>query len=269
MPSRTEVLLLAIAKHLEALNGAMATSFRELRRSKVIESASFRFPASGIIERNYPIPYNAITLVSHSTAQVTAANQPNAGTAPTEGQGTIIVGPLGFGTYNVAGRSLTLYGNPGDYVTITVDACTQQPIASAGQVTLAGTSPVSGTVTVLAPNPTDTYTEAPVSRTTNGNTATLTWPANVTEAWVGVNITGFAGGTNVQIFLDQQDANGIFQTIGSTALLTATGAADFGVGPGQTNASAIMLRAGGAYRLRWVVSGVFTTLTFQLGVTAR
>lgn len=245
----------------------MATAFREVQYSRVLETASFKFNASGVISRDYPVPYAAVTIVSQSGSTVTAANQTPAAAAPTEGQGVAKVGPYGVGTYNLAGRSLTLYGTPGDYVTITVYVRAQTPAAAPGTVAIAGTAAVSGSLTALTPATADLYTESPVSRTTSGNTATLTWPANVTEAFIGVNITGFAGGTSVQFFLDQQDANGIWQTISNTGTETAVGAYNFGCGPGQ--AAGALLRSGGAYRIRWVTVGTFTTLTFQIGVTAR
>jgi len=265
--SRTEQLLEGIAARIEAQSGAMATAFRELRRSKVIEAASFKFNANGIISRDYPIPYNAVTIISQSSAKVIAANQPNAGAAPTEGQGTIIVGPYGFGTYNVAGRSLTLYGNPGDYVTIIADACTQQPAAAAGAVAIAGTATVSGTVTSVVGATTDLYSEAAQSRTTAGNTGSMTWPATNTDAYVAVNLTGFAGGTNVTISLDQQDANGIWQSLANSGALSAVGTKNFTVG--QFGGNHAVLRSGQPWRLSWTVTGVFTTLTFQIAVTGR
>ena len=265
--SRTEQLLENIACAIEAQSGAMATAFRELRRSKVIEAASFKFNANGVIERNYPIPYNSVTVISQSSAKVIGANQPNAGAAPSEGQGTIYVGPLGFGTYNIAGHSLTLYGTPGDYVTIIVDACTQQPAAAAGAVAIAGTATVSGTVTSVLGATSDLYSEAAQSRTTNGNTANMTWPSTNTDAYVAINLTGFAGGTNVQISLDQQDANGIWQSLANSGLLTAVGTKNFTVG--QFGGNHAVLRSGQPWRLSWTVTGTFTTLTFQLAVTGR
>jgi hypothetical protein len=220
-----------------------------------------------VIFRDFQVPYAAVSVLSQSSALVTAANATLAQAAPTQGQGVAQVGPRGFGIFNLAGRSLTLYGNPGDSVSITVFACPQPPAAAVGAVAVAGTVTVAGSVTSVTPATADIYTESAVARTTNGNTANLTWPANVTEALIGVNVTGFAGGTNVTISLQQQDANGIFQTIASTAALTAVGTAVLAVGPGQSNG--VLLRSGGVYRLAWVVTGTFTTLTFQLGVTAR
>jgi hypothetical protein len=265
--SRTEEALEQVASVIRSEMGLMATAFRELRYSRVLESATFTFNAAGAIFRDYQVPYAAVSILSQSSALVTAANATLAAAAPAQGQGVAQVGPRGFGIFNLAGRSLTLYGNPGDSVSITVFASPQPPAAAIGSVALAGTATVAGTVTALTPATADIYVESPTSRLTNGNTANLTWPVNVTEAFVGVNVTAFAGGTNVQIFLDQQDANGIFSQLASSAVLTATGAVNFGAGPGQ--ATGILLRSGGVYRLRWTVTGVFTTLTFQLGVTAR
>jgi|GEM_PF-4267280 len=264
--SRTEQLLENLASAIEAQSGAMATAFRELRRSKVIESASFKFNANGVIERNYPLPYNSVMIVSQSSAKVVAANQPN-GVAPTEGNGTGIVGPYGFGVYNIAGRSLTLYGNPGDYVTIIVDACAQQPAAAAGAVAIAGTATVSGTVTAQTGATTDLYSEAAQSRLTAGNTGSMTWPSTNTDAYVAVNLTGFAGGTNVTISIDQQDANGIWQSLATSGALTAVGTKNFTVG--QFGGNHAVLRSGQPWRLSWTVTGTFTTLTFQLAVTGR
>lgn len=265
--TRTEEALHDVAQAIREQAGLMATAFRELRYSKVLESATWQFNAAGVISRDFQVPYAAVAILSLSTARVTGANATLAAAAPTQGQGVVDVDPHGFGVFNIAGRSLTLYGNPGDSVTITVFATPQAPAAAVGSVSVAGTATVTGTLTSQTPATADIYTEAPAARTTNGNTANLTWPANVTEAFVGVNITGFAGGTNVVISLQQQDSNGIFQTIASTAALTATGTALLAVGPGQTNG--VLLRSGGTYRLAWTVTGVFTTLTFQLGVTAR
>lgn len=128
---------------------------------------------------------------------------------------------------------------------------------------------VSGTPTVytVSQPPAALYSEATTSRTTNSTTATQTWTNNVSQAIVGVNITGFAGGTNLVVSLQQQDANGVWQTIASSATITAVGAATFSVGPGmQTGA---LLISGGSYRLAWTLTGTFTTLTFQLSVQGR
>lgn len=123
------------------------------------------------------------------------------------------------------------------------------------------------TVTVAAPAPVALYSEATTSRTSNNTTSPQTWTNDVSQAIVGVNVTGFSGGTNVVVSLQQQDANGVWQTLASSATITAVGTASFSVGPGmQTGA---VLIAGGSYRLAWTLTGVFTTLSFQLSVQGR
>lgn len=127
------------------------------------------------------------------------------------------------------------------------------------------TTPVDA-LSTTQPNPLNIFTEAAQARTTNGQTANQTLPAGATRMFVGINITGFAGGTNVQYFVEQQDANGIFQPIASTATLTQTGPANLSIGESQTNQAVI---TGAPWRIRWVVTGVFTTLNVQFGVTVR
>lgn len=147
------------------------------------------------------------------------------------------------------------------------------PVDNNGNVIGAAGSPstvtISGTPTMIASAPATValYSEATTSRTTSSTTATQTWTNDVTQAIVGVNVTAFAGGTNVVVGLQQQDANGIWQTLASSAAITAVGTAAFSVGPGmQTGA---VLVAGGSYRLAWTLTGTFTTLSFQLSVQGR
>lgn len=113
------------------------------------------------------------------------------------------------------------------------------------------------------------FTEAATSRLVSGNTAGNFWTSNVQQALVGVNVTALTGGTTptVQISLQQQDANGNWQTIASTAALNAVGMAAFSVGTGMTNGS--MLTAGSQYRLAWTVTGTPATCTFQISVQGR
>ncbi|MGA5135038.1 hypothetical protein ACPCTO_35165 [Streptomyces olivoreticuli] len=78
----------------------------------------------------------------------------------------------------------------------------------------------SPTVFIVVQPPVALYAEAGQSRTVNGATAAQTWTNNVSAAFVGVNVTGFAGGPNVVVSLRQLDANGIWQSLASTAAIT-------------------------------------------------
>lgn len=125
----------------------------------------------------------------------------------------------------------------------------------------------SPTVFTVVQPPVTLFAEAAQSRTTNGATTAQTWTNNVAAAIVGVNVTGFAGGSNVVVSLQQQDANGAWQTLASTAAITGTGTATISVGQGT--ATGAMLVSGGSYRLAWTLTGTFTALSFQLSVQGR
>ena len=147
------------------------------------------------------------------------------------------------------------------------------PVDNNGNVIGSAGSPtsvtISGTPTVVssAPAAVALYSEATTSRTTSGSIATQTWTNDVSQAIVGVNVTAFTGGTNVVVSLQQQDANGVWQTLASSAAITAVGAATFSVGPGMGTGAVLI--AGGSYRLAWTLTGTFTTLSFQLSVQGR
>lgn len=106
------------------------------------------------------------------------------------------------------------------------------------------------------------------ARLTTGNITGGSIPNNASIFLVSVNVSVFAGGTNVIYSLQVQDTNGNWAMVGSSATITATGVYAFSVGPGMTNGN--LLPAGnGNWRVSWVVTGTFTNLTSQIGVTGR
>jgi len=115
----------------------------------------------------------------------------------------------------------------------------------------------------------DMYTEAATTRNVSGNTSTQTWLVNASTCWVTVNLTVLTGGTTptVTVSLQQLDANAVWHTVASSSALNAVGTAQFSVGAGMTTGA--MLKAGGSYRLSWVVTGTPTTATFQIALSGR
>ncbi|MGW2513661.1 hypothetical protein ACWC0A_30555 [Streptomyces scopuliridis] len=144
---------------------------------------------------------------------------------------------------------------------VTVEDATgdQLQLDSSGRITANSVAQIATTM----------YTEATTARTTSGNTSTQTWLANASTCWVGVNVTALTGGTTptVVVSLQQQDPNGNWQTLASTAALNATGLAQFSVGAGMANGA--MLLAGGSYRFSWVVTGTPATCSFQIAMSGR
>ncbi|SRR6266540_3849947 len=140
---------------------------------------------------------------------------------------------------------------------------------SSGNLSDSVTGTPSSALPVTQPTPVTVYTEATTARTTSSQTGTLTWPAGVTRAFVGVNLTALTGGTTptVTVNIQQMDANGNWITIASTAALNAVGVAQLSVGQGHT-AGAVVL-SGGSFRISWTVTGGPATCSFQVGITAR
>ncbi len=249
--SYAEQLLERLCGQVDSL---AATALRNERDSKILWSGTRVFDSHGQIHESMNVPYAAVLVVSASALPVTVTNAAPAASAPTQGRGVAIVDPFGTAVLNAAGRDLTLYGNPGDAVTLVVTA-QSQPFAGA-----------SGSVLAYTPPTVDLYTEAPTGRLTNGNTNPFTLPETATVAFVGVNVTAYTGGTGLGIYFEQQDANGVWQII-ATANYTGSGAGNFSVGPGTQNNQ--ILRAGAPCRIAWNLNGAFTALSFQLAVSVR
>lgn len=136
---------------------------------------------------------------------------------------------------------------------------------SGGQLGVAVTN--SPTVFAVEQPASNLYSESTTPRTSNGNTANQTWIFNVSQVFVGVNVTAFTGGTSFIVQLQQQDANGAWQTIAASSAISAIGTSTFSVGTGMTNGA--MLVAGGTYRFAWVLTGAFSALSFQIGAHGR
>jgi hypothetical protein len=129
----------------------------------------------------------------------------------------------------------------------------------------------NGAINVLTQAAFNVYTESAVvsgARLTNGNTNAGSFPNNASAFFVSVVVSVFTGGTNVTYSLQQQDANGNWVTVGSTAAITATGTYGFSVGPGMTNGN-LLVSGAGQYRVAWTVTGTFSALTSQVGITGR
>lgn len=129
----------------------------------------------------------------------------------------------------------------------------------------------NGAINVLTQAAFNVYTESAVvngARLTSGNTSPGSFPNNASYLFMSVVVTAFTGGTNLVYSLQQQDSNGNWATVGSTATITATGTYSFSVGPGMTNGN-MLVPGAGQYRIAWTVTGTFTAVTSQIGITGR
>lgn len=109
------------------------------------------------------------------------------------------------------------------------------------------------------------YSEAATARTATGNSATQSIPGHIREAFVGVNVTAVSGtGPTLTVQFQQQDANGIWQTLAATSSITAVST----VALNLPEASYSFV-GGGSYRVRWVIGGTSPSFTFQVGIHGR
>lgn len=170
-----------------------------------------------------------------------------------DGEGNILASPL------ATGDSITPGTVPG-YAVLVYNGTTFDRLRGS-----------NGAVNTLTQSAFTVYTEAAVvngARLTSGSIAGGSIPNNGSLFLVSVNVSVFTGGTNLTYSLQVQDANGNWLTVGSTALITATGVYGFSVGPGMTNGN--MLPSGaGNWRVAWTVNGTFSAVTSQIGVTGR
>ena len=115
------------------------------------------------------------------------------------------------------------------------------------------------------------YQEPPTARTADGNTGGLPFNPQVTgmlALFLGVNVTDGTPGTTLTAYIEQQDANGIWQTIATAPTISSVGASNMSVGMGGT--SSAMLN-GGPYRVGWHLGGTATqpSATFQISLQGR
>lgn len=84
--------------------------------------------AAGCTGRQFHRPYAAVAVNSQSAQPVTITSSTNAtGSAPTAGPGVAILKAGGSGVFNLSGRVVTVFGTPGDYVTVQVFERPQPP----------------------------------------------------------------------------------------------------------------------------------------------
>jgi hypothetical protein len=109
---------------LGALNtriGDLGTLLDEMA-PRVISTETVVLDANGTATRQYRVPYRSLGVDYFGAATLTVAAAPLAQFAPGPGPGVGKVGPGGFAVLNFRAYEWTLYGNPGDLITVTAYA---------------------------------------------------------------------------------------------------------------------------------------------------
>jgi len=106
---------------------ALAAALKELVIAECLHTATLLIGSGGYAEYDWTSGFASVALTNLSTETVTVTTATPADTAPLQGPGVVLV-PAGKGAvYNIASHSLTIYGNPGDQVVVSVFSRPQPP----------------------------------------------------------------------------------------------------------------------------------------------
>lgn len=190
----------AMLDALGALNvriGDLGTLLDELA-PRVISTETVVLDANGTATRQYRVPFRSLGVDYFGATTLTVAAAPLAQFAPGPGPGVGKVGPGGFAVLNFRAYEWTVYGNPGELVTITAYA---RPQPANGVVNGTGGVLVTGAPTGLLTASIGDYPQGAVPvDASSGNvaaaaaTATLPGVAGHTTWITGFEITS-AGST--------------------------------------------------------------------------
>lgn len=182
-------------------------------------------------------------------ATITAANALKIdGSAVVQPVSGTVTANAGTGTLNVAGTGTA--GTP-----------------TAAVLSVQGVS--GGTaVPTTAAVPVALFSEAATARTVSGNSANITPTANPQGLILSWNVTAVSGTSPaLTLSLQQQDANGVFQTLGTSVSITAVAAGNFSCGSGLVNQ--VLISGNNVCRIAWTISGTTPSFTFQSSLVGR
>lgn len=109
------------------------------------------------------------------------------------------------------------------------------------------------------------FTEAATARTATGNGTAITLPDDIAELFIGLDITAVSGTSPTLVLqVQQQDANGVWQTLAATSSLNTVTTATL-----HLPAGSFVLLGGGQMRIRWVIGGTTPSFTFRVGIHGR
>lgn len=106
---------------------ALAAAIRELVIAECLTTVTLAFGPDGYVEFDYPGTFASLSILNTSDQLVTVSASTPQETAPLTGIGVGLC-PAGMGTvHNISAHSVTLYGNSGDRVTLSVFSRPQPP----------------------------------------------------------------------------------------------------------------------------------------------
>lgn len=109
--------ILAELRHQHGTSTQLAGHLRGLMANDLLSSDLATFDSQGQIQRNWPSPFGSVAVHNHGTSPVFVSADPPQDVAP-RGRGAALVPAGGFDLLDLHGTAVTLYGTPGDQVTL-------------------------------------------------------------------------------------------------------------------------------------------------------
>lgn len=106
---------------------ALAAAIKELVIAECLTTTTLQFGGGGYVEYDYPGGFASLAVLNTSTMLVTVSASTPQDVAPLTGVGVGLCPPSKGTVHNISAHSVTLYGNPGDRVTLSVFSRPQPP----------------------------------------------------------------------------------------------------------------------------------------------
>jgi hypothetical protein len=117
--SRPDPVLTAVGAVSDRVS-ALAAALKDMVIAECLVTTTLQIGPQGYGVFDWPVTFASIAVTNTSAQPVTVTTATPADTAPVTGVGVALVPANKGATYNLAGHCLTVYGNAGDRVTLSV-----------------------------------------------------------------------------------------------------------------------------------------------------
>jgi hypothetical protein len=110
---------------------------------KVVGQETVVLDANGQATKQYRLPFAALAVDYFGAGTLTVTTAPQVTSPPSQGVGLARIGPAGFAVVNSAAYVWSMYGNPGDVVTVTAFARPMEPVGVTSRQAVMTSIPLS------------------------------------------------------------------------------------------------------------------------------
>lgn len=119
-----------LAAEVRELGGRLTSAVADLHGLVIndcLTTETLTLDGAGMATRDWTVPYGSVSVHNGGQNTVTITNNTAAAGAPQTGAGVVLVPPGAAVTANLSGRSLSLYGDPGTQLVVSVFTRPQPP----------------------------------------------------------------------------------------------------------------------------------------------